>query len=155
VSDEAEPEIGRKEHVAVPRLPAPRRLNALAHGTRGLFELPADARANLTADPKIRAVVLTASGRPFCAGDHMAGVARAGGLPADEQPHTCPSSAARHLKSGPRSPASVGRRSSEPLLAIADAGSADLLDARTSEIQRSQRSHITEGVLGLPRETKR
>jgi enoyl-CoA hydratase/carnithine racemase len=149
VSDKAEPGIGHKEHVAMLRPRAPRRLNALTHGARGLLDLRADGWANLAADPRIRAVVLATARRPFCARAHSAGLARAREICADEQPHTYPRLAARHLTSRPRLPASVGPRHSKPVAAIADADLWALVRARLREAKWPR------ALSDFPRETKR
>jgi enoyl-CoA hydratase/carnithine racemase len=86
--------IERSGHVALLRLNAPDRLNAL---TKDMFERLATTWSALDVDASVRAVVLTGAGRAFCSGAHVGGLADAASRDAHEQPDTYPRFTARHL----------------------------------------------------------
>jgi enoyl-CoA hydratase/carnithine racemase len=87
--------IETRGHVAVLTLNAPERLNALS---QEIFQKLGESWTSLAADPVIRAVVLTGTGRGFCSGAHTGGLASAASRPAEEQAPTYPLFTARHYK---------------------------------------------------------
>jgi enoyl-CoA hydratase/carnithine racemase len=86
--------VEHSDHVALLRLNAPDRLNAL---TRDLTDRLATTWRALDADASVRVVVLTGTGRGFCSGAHVGGLADAASRPAHDQPDTYPRFTARHL----------------------------------------------------------
>lgn len=79
-------EINIAGSVAQLRLNRPETLNALRRET---FEALTEAIASLGADKNIRALVLTGSGRAFCAGADLSDPMMGSNLPREEQPAAC------------------------------------------------------------------